>query len=72
MDILFLTGVLPFNGIKSTVIFGESTSPPLGRDPSCPSGSTSLLDCVLYDLSFSQGQTCDSPQINFGVRCDGK
>ena len=72
MDILFLTGTLPFNGIKSTIIFGVSTSPPLVRNPSCPSGSTSLLDCVLYDLSFSQGQTCDSPQINFGVRCDGK
>ena len=72
MDILFLTGTLPFNGIKSTVIFGESTNPPLARISSCPSGSTSLLDCVLNDLSFSQGQTCGRPQINFGVRCDGK
>ena len=71
MDILFLTGALPFNGIKSTVIFGESTGPPLAHSPSCPSSSTSLLDCVFNDLSYSHGQICDSSQINFGVRCDG-
>ena len=68
---LFLTGALPFNGIRSTVIFGESTGPPLVRILSCQSSSTSLLDCVLNDLSNSQGEVCGEFQINFGVRCDG-
>ena len=68
---LFLTGALPFNGIRSTIIFGESTGPPLVRISSCQS-STSLLDCVLNDLSNSQeGEVCGEFQINFGVRCDG-
>ena len=72
MEILFLTGALPFNGIKSTVIFGVSTSPPLVQSQLCQDSSTSLLDCVLNDLSNSQGEVCDEFQINFGVRCDGK
>ena len=68
---MFLTGALPFNGISSTVIFGESTGPPLVSSQLCQSGSTSLLDCILNDLSNSQGgEVCDEFQINFGVRCD--
>ena len=52
-------------------MFGESTGPPLARSPSCESGSTRLLDCVLNDLSNSQGgEVCGEFQINFGVRCD--
>ena len=72
MDILFLTGAPPFNGIRSTFIFGDSTNPPLVQSQLCQDSSTSLLECALNDLSNSQREVCDEFQINFGVRCNGK
>ena len=51
-------------------MFGESSGPPIVHNPDCDS-STSLLDCVLHDLSNDEGEICDDFQLNFGVHCDG-
>ena len=70
-----MTGALPFNKIRSTIAFGESTGYDTAYDPDCRS-STSLLDCVDSEVSnkdynFFYYFHCRRYQVNFGVRCDG-